>query len=205
MGFAGGAPPVAIQELLADKFQLKFHREVRTLPSYNLVVAGKVRLAEPRARNCIPDDGLPSTGPGSSLPPCDRVFFSSGPKYSLPVPDEFSTARTLIAHFWAKLDGERATIRSFTVTLSDILGRSISDKTGLAGAFDIHLKFYLGDELAGLEGPEARLGGAYREFDQGAHQPRIGEVLKQLGLALQPDRASVEVLVIDQVEKLPRK
>ncbi len=189
------------REVLANRFHLQFHRELRIRPAYNLVTSGNVRLAEPRARTCLPETAWPPDQSAPILPPCDRVFFSSAPvpKYLENV-DYAGPSHWTSAPFWAALDGERATVKSFCVALSDIVGRKVFDKTELDGAFDIHLKFNIGDELAGLEGPDGRLGEHYHEA-QNAHQPRLSEVLTRLGLALQSDTASDDILVVDHVQK----
>lgn len=187
-----------VREVLGDRFHLKFHRESRVRPAYDLVIGGNIKLAEPRARTCLPYDASSPDRSAPLLPPCDRVFFSSGPVYKYF--DNVGPVSGVAGQFWAGLDGERASIGSFCVALSDILGRKVFDKTGLDGAFDIHLKFYLGDELAGLEGPDARLGEHYHEI-QSAHQPHLNEVLAKLGLALQSEIASDDILVVDHVQK----
>lgn len=68
-------------------------------------------------------------------------------------------------------------------TLQGYIGDPVVDKTGLAGLYDLDMDFTL-DESLSAEGE--------RLFDA---------VQRQLGLKLEPGKGSVEVLVIDHVEK----
>ncbi len=68
--------------------------------------------------------------------------------------------------------------------LSRVAGRQVVDRTGLTGAYDIDLKWL--PEDAGGYGPDL-----------------FAAIQKQLGLKLEPGRAPVETLVIDQAQRDP--
>lgn len=73
----------------------------------------------------------------------------------------------------------------FVVGLSQATGRVVVDKTGLTGYYDITLKWTPDeDQAAGVAGPSI-----YTALEE------------QLGLKLVPERAPLDVLVVDQVEK----
>ena len=68
-------------------------------------------------------------------------------------------------------------------------GRFVIDRTGLAGSYDLDLK-WLPDQVAGA--PATPLTDGTSLF---------AAVEEQLGLKLEPQRAHVEVLVIDSAER----
>ncbi len=153
-----------LQALLEDRFALQLHRENRDLPIYNLVVAkGGVKMPAATG-DCVvsPADG------GPPLPPSNgRVFFCNHPN---------SGPRTV--------EGKGITLKALSDTLSRTeLNRSVVDKTGLTGAFDVNLKW-----AADLSEP-------------GADPSVFTALQEQLGLRLDASRGPVEVLVIDRVEK----
>jgi uncharacterized protein (TIGR03435 family) len=79
--------------------------------------------------------------------------------------------------------------------LSQQLGRSVIDKTGLDGKYDFTLK-WMPDPLA----PGSPPGSDAVPLDPSA--PSLTEAIQeQLGLKLQPTKGPVEILVIDHVEK----
>lgn len=65
--------------------------------------------------------------------------------------------------------------------LSDVTGRPVVDRTGLAGTYGIALKF--------------------SRSDRDDNPSIFTAVQEQLGLKLEPGRALIDVLVIDHIEK----
>ena len=172
---AAGNPSVSqmagamLQSLLEDRFKLVLHRETKQLPIFELtVVKNGLKLQPPTEDNCTavsPDSPPKPPEPGAPrLFPCG--FARYGPKGSN----------------WT-LDGESITMARLVENLSRVgLGRSVIDKTGLAGSYDVHLKW-----TADPDDPlEPSLFTALRE---------------QLGLKLESAKGPVEVLVIDHAEK----
>lgn len=173
--------------LLEDRFRLKVHRETKQSPVYTLTVAkGGLKLPESKAECWVEHDvnGRPSPPPTPGdppLPPCGRVMGRLSPSGAL-------------------LEGRSASVGSLIFTLSHLLNRTIIDKTGFAGTFDIHLEFALDQALGGIGTP----GGpsAPPEVAANVSKPSIFTALQeQLGLKLESDRGAVEILVIDHVEK----
>jgi len=119
-----------------------------------------------------------------------------------------------------KLDGNRATISQLIDTLANQSDRPILDKTGLTARYDFTLDF-APDQGAmtakmgalgpppppppgGGPGPGAGLGGG----DLGPHPetdalPLQAAIQKQIGLRLEAKKDSVDLLVIDHIEKTP--
>jgi len=84
---------------------------------------------------------------------------------------------------------------SFTYLLNLILDRPVIDKTGISGMFDVVLKF-APDERSAL----AELPPSPAQVD-GTDPSIFTAIQEQLGLKLEPTRASIEALVIDHIEK----
>ena len=76
---------------------------------------------------------------------------------------------------------------SAAAVLSQIAGRIVVDRTELPGQYDFELKWA---DFATLNGDLLADGGSL-----------FTAVQEQLGLRLQPDRAPVQVVVIDSVER----
>ena len=103
-----------IRPILFDRFQLKVHTEIKTLPVYDLVLAKggpKLQKSPPP-----PDDPDHPTPPGKHRKTSWR--FNNG--------DLTVTAITM---------------SDFAVTLADQLHHTVIDKTGLTDAYDFNLKW----------------------------------------------------------------
>jgi uncharacterized protein (TIGR03435 family) len=82
------------------------------------------------------------------------------------------------------------TMARLALTLSVVVGRVVTDDTGLTGAYDVELRF----------APEAPLPPDAAPADPDA--PSIFTVLReQLGLRLEGRRGPVEVVVVDGIER----
>jgi len=145
---------VALQGLLADRFQLVIHRETKMIPGYVLVAAKNgFKLKE------TTDDGHAS-------------FSSNGGKF---------TALQISMELLAR-------------NLSGTLNSPVVDRTGIKGVFDLTLE-WSPDEV---QSP-AKAGGEAAEPSSG---PSIfTAVQEQLGLKLETQKAPVETIVIDRIEK----
>src|SRR5208283_4735022 len=75
--------------------------------------------------------------------------------------------------------------------LSKEVGRSVVDRTGIAGRYDLTVKWTPDDRVPSADGSDASRSG-----------PSLYTAIQeQLGLKLEPTRGPVEVLVIDHIEK----
>lgn len=143
-----------LQALLADRFKLKVHREMKEMPVYALVV-GK-----------------------------------NGPKLKPSDPDGETMGRVSV-------NGRNYVVTRPKATMEDVVGgisnafldRPVLDKTGLTGTYDFKLTYT----------PDTR---ANRAGDPDPNDISIfTAVQEQLGLRLEPQKAEVEILVVDRVEK----
>jgi uncharacterized protein (TIGR03435 family) len=169
-----------LQSLLEERFQLKVHVEPRDKPVYLLTVAkGTPKLTPSKEGSCVPLDlnNLPKPGaPQQVYCGMPRTSFKNGA-------------------FSADVVG--ATMDEFTGRmLANQVDRPVIDKTGLTGRFDIHLEFardMTGMMLNGNSAPPPP------PNDSGA--PSIFTAIQQLGLKLSPDKAPIDVIVVDSAQK----
>jgi bla regulator protein BlaR1 len=169
-----------VQALLADRFKLVAHIEMRELPIYELVVAkGGPKLTpakEPPPESVTPP---PPLGPGNSPRPEEM-------RQGLLVRRKTSTIMEMTAK--AQTLDDLAQMPFFG------LGRPVVNKTELAGKYDFILDWT----------PEPRGGPATSDLEApvDSDAPSVFTALQeQLGLKLAPTKGPVEVIVIDHVEK----
>jgi uncharacterized protein (TIGR03435 family) len=165
-----------VKALLAERFQLRVHREKRELPVYALIPARIGIKLQPAKDNRRPrgSGGVESVEKG-----------------------------------WVQ--GENVSVSSLIEVLSRFVDRPVLDKTNFVGAFDFKLTFNPNPE--GVQEPGAAEDGgcpasfaAYRERRGLKPEPMscpsvFTAVQEQLGLKLDLRKDSVDVLVIDHVER----
>ena len=78
------------------------------------------------------------------------------------------------------------------IALSRILGRTVTDETGLGGTYDVNLR-WTPDETQALQTPQPLVDPTAPSL--------FTAIQEQLGLRLESGKGPVEVLVIDQAEK----
>jgi uncharacterized protein (TIGR03435 family) len=156
---------LALQALLKDRFQLKEHREMREEPVYFLTI-GKNGIKMPPG-SCVPKkQDLPNECYSSTSEGLVQTMDWRGVPMSAPAGVAY---RSLAGHL-------------------TVNNRSVIDKTGLAGTFDVHLRWARDPDT-----PDA-------PADPGA--PSIFDaVQEQLGLKLEPGRGPVEYMIVDHVER----
>jgi uncharacterized protein (TIGR03435 family) len=174
------------QSLLADRFQLKLHRESKEMPVYALLSAKSgLKIEDFKDGSC--EEFKPgSPPPGPPVPgQAPKVFcgnFMMGPN-------------TLIA--------SKTNMPAFVDGLSNTLGRTVIDKTGFTGAFNVRLEFTR-DGVAnfGTNGPGTPGAAAPGPPPDDSSRPTIFTALQeQLGLRLEAQKAPVEMIVVDHMEK----
>jgi uncharacterized protein (TIGR03435 family) len=139
-----------LQTLLADRFRLKLHREMKDLPIYALVTGKN----GPKLKENTGDRSVGGGGGGG-------------------VGLKVRIART------------GASTADLALLLSNYADRPVVDQTGLTGYYDFTLEF---DRDNGARGPA---GGA----------SIFTAIQEQLGLKLEAVKQSIELLVVEHVEK----
>jgi uncharacterized protein (TIGR03435 family) len=150
-----------LQQLLVDRFQLKVHLQSEVLPIYEMVVAKggpKITPVEP-------------AGPD---PDADKhKEFKDMGRGSMMINNTALTAHDV-------------PLENLAYSLSGKLGRTVVDKTGLKGKYDLSLTWSPDD-------------GSASSSDSSA--PSLFTALQeQLGLRLQPAKGPVDTLVVDRIE-----
>jgi uncharacterized protein (TIGR03435 family) len=186
-----GPPPdmfLMIQSMLEERFHLAVHFETKDMPIYALVLArsdGKLGprmtlsttdcaalMASMRARGGPP----PPPAPGER-PPCGARMFPGNLSAG-------AMTMTQVVNGLARMPG---------------LNRTVVDRTGLTGAYDFDLTFTPDQMPQGRGDPPP---GAPPLPAIDPNGPSLFTALQeQLGLKLEPTRASVNVLVIERAEQ----
>jgi uncharacterized protein (TIGR03435 family) len=159
--------------LLADRFKLTVHDETKILPIYELVIAkngSKLKEATPGDTYANGVKGPDGVGRGGMM--------SMRP---------------------GQLTAQAVPVTSLVNILSQQLHRTVVDKTGLTGKYDISLQWAQDDTsnpmFKGTDGSQSA------DPPPDASGPSIFTAIQeQLGLRLQSSRGPVQVVVIDHIE-----
>jgi uncharacterized protein (TIGR03435 family) len=169
-----------IQALLNDRFHLALHSETREQPVYELVAAKDgIKLQTSKEGSCVTRSsvfGLPAPG---QMPPnfCGNMMTSP-----------------------RSISGDGISVEQIATALSNALQRTVVDKTGLTGTFDVHVEWTPDQSTPGLMAPG--LAPVANEPSADAISGSIFTVIReQLGLRFQSAKGPVKVLVIDHVER----
>lgn len=159
-----------LQTLLEDRFKLKLHRETRQVPVYELTVAKSgAKMQHSKAGACVPWS-LDSPPPPPLAP---------------------GEQRTFCGFRGFGVEGQNRKLEVFGVTMGELvailqrseLRRTVIDKTGIAGPFDVRMTW-------SLDAAQADAGASI-----------FTALQEQLGLKLESAKAPIEVIVVDHVEK----
>lgn len=161
------------QALLADRFKLVVHHETKDVPQYALVVA----KGGPTLQEAKPGDtylkGISVPGGPPSGPGMFMMGLGGG-----------------------EIRGQALPIANIAHMLSLQLGRVVVDRTGLTGKHDFTLRWT----------PDRNRTGGSTGTEDGQPSPGpqgvsiFTALQQQLGLELQPQQGSVDMIVIDHVE-----
>src|SRR5262249_36916292 len=134
----GGAQtdvPEMLQNLLADRFQLKMHREMRDLPVYALGVgAGGIKLSE-----SVPAEFFAQRGP---------MNVAAGGNAS-GVAIDFGQGSTLTLTT-TTLESKKLPMSTFADMLTRFLDRPVVDQTNLTAGYDMSLALTPEDRMSML-------------------------------------------------------
>jgi uncharacterized protein (TIGR03435 family) len=151
-----------LQSLLVDRFKLLVHNETKDAPIYELNLA----KSGPKLHEATPGDTYPN-----------------GPKG----PDGISRPGMVMMSGPGDMTFQAIPISNLVDMLSHLLGRTVVDKTGLTGKYDITLKWTPDNTPA--------------DSPDGDGPSVFTAVQEQLGLRLESTKGPVTTLVIDHIEK----
>jgi uncharacterized protein (TIGR03435 family) len=175
-----------VRTLMADRFKLVLHRETRELPIYALVLArpdGRLGpQLKPSSTNCEEvARTLNSAGRGGAAPPAPPPQSGNRPTCGIRV----NAGATAI------LIAGGTPIAQLASNLSGAVNRTVVDRTGLTGGFDIDLTFT----------PDPLMFQGAAPTDQPPGPSLFTALQEQLGLKIESTRGPVEVLVVDSAER----
>ena len=184
--FSGRLDPLmlAMQSLLAERFKLAVHREMREMDIYALVLSrpdGKLGPAlKPSTQNCaaLMAAAIARGGPPPAPPP--------GPGNAVMCGVRGTFGRLIVGGM---------PLAAFASNLSGQVQRTVVDRTGLTGEWDFEIGF------AAEPSPNLPPGVELPPADPGAPS-LFTAIQEQLGLKLQATKGPVDVLVVDRVEPL---
>jgi uncharacterized protein (TIGR03435 family) len=161
-----------LRALLEDRFKLQVHRDTKELPIYVLTVGKNgTKLHPSTEKDCIPfDPANPPLPSAQGRNPSEMCGF--------------------IGLGQSALNAKQATMAALSMALSQLLSRTVVDKTGITGEVDAHLTF----------APDDAANPAISSTDP-ALPSIFTAVQEQLGLKLESSKGPVEVLVIDLAER----
>jgi uncharacterized protein (TIGR03435 family) len=188
--------PDMLKALLAERFQMKFHRETKDFPVYGLVVAkGGLKMKE-----SAPD---PVTDAGDKAKAATNVTGTGG-RGGVHLDYGGGSSFTFADN---KFSGRKLAMASFAEVLARFSDRPVVNITGLDGNYDFDLVVTPEDYQAMLIRSAIAAGvvlppEALRALS-GSSGDSLANALEKLGLKMETRKAPLEVLVIDQVLKVP--
>jgi uncharacterized protein (TIGR03435 family) len=179
-----------LQALLEERFQLKTHREPREMPVFAMTVAKSGLKLQPLAKvACTPIDEVHMVE-GKAEDFCGTLRIRTT-----------ETGNTM-------MDMSGSTMRQFAQGLSRLAGRTVIDKTGIEGQFNLHLEFTPDPGMPTFGPPGMRPPNDGSAANSSSPLPPTGSgpdlfvaLREQMGLKLSSEKAPVSVLIIDHVEK----
>lgn len=222
---------IMLQNLLADRFKLTLHRESKEMPMYALVVAAKgPKLKDSTVTDTPPpsdsqpkeggrgDVGAGSAAPSPPLPPgLGKGGLKIGPD-GCPETPPMAAGRAgtvmMITPSGECMISNSYTMDGLATQLSNRFDRPVIDQTGLKGKYDFRLHYDPSSVPGGRGGPIMFKDGPGPRPTGGDPENRIAPdsdpppsifnaLQEQLGLKLEATKGSVDLLVIDHVEKTP--
>lgn len=177
-----------MRSLLADRFGMVTHIETQEVPVFGLVLVtpgktGPQLQAHPDAVSCSTTFSTSDDPPSKALQD-DKFPAVCGSFLGMPPTTPGDT----------RMGARNVTMALIANGLSSFgsLGRPVLDQTGLTGTFDMSLEWL----------PETDSTGRESGFQSDLAGPDFLEAIKkQLGLRLESQKGSTEVLVVDHIER----
>ena len=193
-GASSAQLPQMFQALLADRFQMKSHRETKEFAVFALTASKDGVTLQPSA-----------TAPEapSDKPPAVTVTAggnASGSGADLGGGSSFSLGNN-------RIEIHKMTMLQIAELLTRLSDRPVIDATGITGAYDLSLELtpedFIGIQIrGGLNNGAIIPAQALRLLDNAAADP-FTNALQKSGLSLESRKAPLEVLVIDSIQKTP--
>ncbi len=207
-GVSAAEVPDMLQALLAERFGLRIRREYKEMPVYALTVGkGGPKFREsppddPQAEPVFPkppDGGFVAGFGGAANPTFVRIGPAGGRGDGSPVFDGRGHPTVESLH----MEIPRATMERLAYALTSMVDRPVVDRTGLTGQYEIGfdapsqevtravMLHMPGKIPRAVPPPDDTTGGSIFQSVQG------------LGLRLEKDKAAIETIVVEHIEKNP--
>lgn len=188
--------PAMLRSLLADRFHMKAHRETREFPVYGLVVA----KGGPKMKEVPPDPAAAGGAPGRGAINVTASGGRGGTVINYGNGATFSMGNE-------KFEGRKLNMTVLADALGRFIDRPVVDMTELKGNYDFTMEMSEQDFRAMMIRAALSAGvplppEAARLMESAAGDSLLTAV-QSLGLKLEPRKAPLEVLVVDQMEKTP--
>ena len=154
--------PAMLQALLVERFALKTHRAQQDRPIYTLTLVEAGKIGPKLTKSSLDCDQQEANK--NLTPECQ--------------------AQIGIGRGGGQLTARGRSLALLARTLGGVVGRVVTDQSGLTGKYDLELKWSAGDAAATSNDPEI-----------------FSAVREQLGLQLKSATGPVEMVVIDSVER----
>lgn len=184
--------PAMLQDLLSERFDLKVHRDLRSVPGFQVLIAKsglKMKVSERQASQQSP---LPTAVT------LDRQGFPDMPQG---IPS--------LTHQWsgqhARTTGVSQTMREIIAFIkAELDGKPVEDRTGLVGSYDFKLHYAMRESI--VEKMKVFNRNEEPPLEDPGPAPELAAALEeQLGLKLQSSKPLIEMIVVDNVRKTPRE
>lgn len=180
-----------LQALLADRFELKVHRESRDMQAYAITQGkGPLKLKEVVQTATDPDAVVTAGGSGSA----------QGVSVSLGNGSSFTFANN-------KWDAKKLTLVQVADQLEQFVDRPVVNQTNLTGSYDFTLDMAPEDFQTMRARSSVNAGfplpPQIMQRLETAQFPSLFEAFEKLGLKLEPKKVAQPVLVVDGVAKQP--
>ena len=185
--------PQMLQALLAERFGLVAHREKREEPIYALVVGkGGLKKMKPATDAEMAPD--PVEGDRTQNTPFGKMTIRQIPgKGVVGFMPGIGTLKVSPGGNGEHVEMSNLTTVRFAQLLMSEGDRVVVDKTGLKGSYEASFDISVDQQ----QGPQA---------SGGASTPHLNPMflaVEQLGLKMEPQKDSVDMIVIDHIEKTP--
>jgi uncharacterized protein (TIGR03435 family) len=196
---AGVPVESALKTLLADRFKLVMHNERRAMSAYALVAARGDKKLGPRIHPAATDcDALAAQSTLKQKDGKGKTKEERGNAIPAPLASGQRHACTFVTA-QGRMSASGMTMATLGSSLSGVVQRTVLDRTGITGMFDMELTWTPDQMPQGSAGADPK--GKGSKVDPNG--PSIFTALReQLGLKLESTKTkgSVDVLVIDHVE-----
>jgi uncharacterized protein (TIGR03435 family) len=192
-GSNSGQIPEMLQTFLAERFGLKYHRDQKELPVYALILGKtplKLQKSAPGVEGTETKGAVNVSGSGSA----DGVSVNMGNGSYYTFKD-------------GKFEIKKVTMAMLANVLERYVDRPMLDMTGLEGEYDLSVAVTEEDYRTMLIRAAVSSGSvlppqALRLLDTGSIASLI-DGLQQLGLKMDARKAPLDMIVVDQVLKIP--